>query len=86
MTQNDSNKNSESQVQQDIRKSKVRVCVTYLMSLTYAVASLGLIASLMWLEKYDLTLGVFSGVASTTAAIFSFWFGSRGASSKSNSQ
>ena len=65
-------------IEQEIRKSRVRVWVTYLMSVTYAVTAPGLIAWLMLAEQRDLALGVFSGLASTSAAIFAFWFGSRG--------
>lgn len=62
----------------DIRKSKVRVYVTYSMTAAYVIAALGLIAWLMWQQKTDLAMGIFSGVASTTSAITAFWFGSRG--------
>lgn len=64
---------------QDIRKSKVRVCVTYGMTGAYIVGALGLITWLMWQEETELAIGIFSGVASTTTAIIAFWFGSRGA-------
>ena len=64
--------------EQDINKSKVRVRVTYGMSASYILASLGLIAWLMFLGKTELALGIFSGLASTKATIIGFWFGSRG--------
>ena len=35
------------------------------------------------LKKPELALGVFSGLASTTAAITAFWFGSRGSAAES---
>lgn len=63
---------------QEIRKSKVRVVVTYLMSGAYALAALGTIAWLLFKDEVELALGIFSGLASTTAAIVAFWFGSRG--------
>lgn len=63
---------------QEIRKSKVRVVVTYLMSGAYVVAALGTIAWLLFNDEVELALGIFSGLASTTAAIVAFWFGSRG--------
>lgn len=69
---------SEKEREQKISKSKVRVRVTYIMSVTYALGATGLIAWLMALGKTELALGVFSGVASTTASITAFWFGSRG--------
>ena len=62
----------------EIRKSKVRVWVTYIMTAAYAVAAIGLIAWLMLVDQTDLAIGVFSGLASTSASIISFWFGSRG--------
>lgn len=62
----------------DIRKSKVRVHVTYAMTGAYITGALGLIAWLMSQKETQLALGIFSGVASTTTAIIAFWFGSRG--------
>ncbi|WP_419166803.1 hypothetical protein [Candidatus Palauibacter sp.] len=64
--------------EQEIRKSKVRVWVTYAMTLAYAIAALGLIGWLMVQQKTELAIGVFSGLASTSASIIAFWFGSRG--------
>lgn len=63
---------------QEIRKSQVRVWVTYIMTCTYAVAAVILVGRLMWQDKTDLAIAVFSGVASTSASIIAFWFGSRG--------
>ena len=73
------NETSEAETKQQIRKSQVRVVVTYFMTAAYVVTAIGLIAWLMWTDKSDLAIGVFSGVASTTATIIAFWFGSRGA-------
>ena len=75
------NEHSDAEKKQQIRKSQVRVVVTYFMTAAYVVTAIGLIAWLMWLEKSELAIGVFSGVASTTATIIAFWFGSRGAGS-----
>ena len=52
----------------DIRKSKVRVRVTYMMTVAYIVGALGLIAWLMYQCKTELALGIFTGVASTTTS------------------
>lgn len=71
--------------EQEIRKSKVRVWVTYIMTAAYAVAAIGLIGWLMLADKTDLAIGVFSGLASTSASIIAFWFGSRG-SARTESQ
>ena len=65
--------------EQEMRKSKVRVWVTYVMTAAYAIAALGLVAWLLATAKTDLAIGVFSGLASTSASIIAFWFGSRGA-------
>lgn len=64
--------------QQEISKSRVRVRITYLMGGSYAFASIGLIGWLMFSGSTELALGVFSGLASTSATIIAFWFGSRG--------
>ena len=64
--------------EQEIKKSKVRVWVTYLMSITYALTAVGLIGWLMYDDQTEMALGIFSGLASTSATIIAFWFGSRG--------
>ena len=69
---------AKQQHEQEIRKSLVRVHVTYLMSGAYALASLGLMAWLLFRGNNELAIGVFSGLASTSATIIAFWFGSRG--------
>ena len=70
---------------QEITKSRVRVLVTYAMTLAYAIAAVGLIGWLMVQEKTELAIGVFSGLASTSASIIAFWFGSRGSAQTQNS-
>ena len=75
------NETSDAEKKQQLRKSQVRVVVTYSMTGAYVIAALGLIAWLMWMDKSELAIGVFSGVASTTATIIAFWFGSRGPAS-----
>ena len=72
----------DAEKKQQIRKSQVRVVVTYFMTTAYVLTSIGLIGWLMWADKSELAIGVFSGVASTTATIIAFWFGSRGAGSE----
>ncbi len=67
----------------EFKKSRVRVCVTYAMTGTYIFGALGLISCLMWKGETQLALGVFSGVASTTTAVFAFWFGARGSARSS---
>lgn len=72
--------------EQEIRKSKVRVRVTYIMTVAYALAALGLMTWLMLVDKTELAIGVFSGLASTSASIVAFWFGARGLTGKKPEQ
>jgi hypothetical protein len=67
---------------QQIRKSQVRVVVTYSMMGAYVFTSIVLVGWLMVLNKPEMAIGVFSGVASTSASIIAFWFGSRGPASQ----
>ena len=48
------------------------------MTVAYAIAAIGLIAWLMLADKNDLAIGVFPSLASKSASIIAFWFGSRG--------
>ena len=68
--------------QQQLRKSQVRVVVTYSMMGAYVFTSIILVGWLMVLDKPEMAIGVFSGVASTSASIIAFWFGSRGSASQ----
>ena len=72
------NEQLDAEKRQQIRKSQVRVVVTYFMTAAYVLTSIGLIGWLTLVDKSELAIGVFSGVASTTATIIAFWFGSRG--------
>jgi len=72
------NQPSEAETKQQIKKSQVRVVVTYFMTVACVITAIGLIAWLMCMDKSELAIGVFSGVASTAATIIAFWFGSRG--------
>ena len=67
---------------QQLRKSRVRVVVTYFMMGAYVFTSTILVGWLMVLDKPEMAIGVFSGVASTSASIIAFWFGSRGSASQ----
>ena len=70
---------------QEIRRSNVRVYVTYGVTLTYCVVVAGLVFWLMKLDKFDLALGVFSGLASVATGVIGFWFGGRRSSTQSGS-
>ena len=72
----------DAEKKQRIRKSQVRVVVTYVMMGAYVFTSIVLIGWLMATDKPEMAVGVFSGVASTSASIIAFWFGSRGPDSQ----
>ena len=48
------NEMSDTEKKQQIRKSQVRVVVTYFMTGAYVTTAIGLIAWLMWLDKSEL--------------------------------
>ena len=76
------NQSLDEEKKQQIRKSQVRVVVTYFMMGAYVFTSIVLVGWLMVLNKPEMAIGVFSGVASTSASIIAFWFGSRGSASE----
>lgn len=71
---------------QAIRKSNVRVFVTYFIVCAYALGALGLTAYLVTIEKYELGLGIFNGLSAIAASIAGFWFGNRGNGHPENAQ
>ena len=76
------NQSLDEEKKQQIRKSQVRVVVTYFMMGAYVFTSIVLVGWLMALNKPEMAIGVFSGVASTSASIIAFWFGSRGSANE----
>ncbi|MEM9584948.1 MAG: hypothetical protein AAGA08_17680 [Pseudomonadota bacterium] len=66
------------ETRQRIRKSNVRIVVTYFVVFVYCTASVIFTAYLLWQAKYELALGIFNGLATLAAGIAGFWFGSRG--------
>ena len=67
----------DSEKKLEIARSKVRIRVTYIMTVVYAVAALYIIYWLLDDNRVDFAIAVFSGIASTTASIIAFWFGTR---------
>lgn len=63
---------------QKIRKSNVRIVVTYFVVITYCTSAVLISAFLFATGKNELALGVFNGLATLAAGIAGFWFGSRG--------
>ena len=59
------------------RRSRVRQLVTYWVIAAYLILASVLILWLLWAGRYDLAIGVFSGVGGTAGSIAGFWFGSR---------
>ena len=66
------------EVRQKIRKSNVRIVVTYFVVGLYSVSSVIITIYLFCIGKIELGLGVFNGLATLAAGIAGFWFGSRG--------
>ena len=64
-------------LRQRVRKSNVRIVVTYFVVFTYCTGALGISAFLFAKGQYELGLGVFNGLATLSAGIAGFWFGSR---------
>ncbi|WP_300033669.1 hypothetical protein [uncultured Roseobacter sp.] len=69
---------TDTTIQQEIRKSNVRIFVTYFVVGLYSVSAVGITIFLMATKQTELALGVFNGLATLSAGIAGFWFGSRG--------
>ena len=71
---------TETQIEtkQRIRKSNVRIVVTYFVVGLYCVSAVAISAFLFAEGENELALGVFNGLATLAAGIAGFWFGSRG--------
>ena len=58
-------------------RSKVRIIVTYIMAGVYALSAPSMVAWLLYQDKIESAIAVFSGIASTATSIIAFWFGTR---------
>ena len=65
-------------IRQKVRKSNVRIVVTYFVVFVYCMTASILTFVLLWMGKVELAIGVFSGLATLSAGIAGFWFGNRG--------
>ncbi len=67
-------------LRQKIRKSNVRIVVTYFVVGVYSITAVGITLFLLVFrpEQTELAIGVFNGLATLAAGIAGFWFGSRG--------
>ncbi|WP_299042881.1 hypothetical protein [uncultured Tateyamaria sp.] len=65
-------------LRQKIRKSNVRIVVTYFVVFMYCTTATILTFVLLYIGKIELALGVFSGLSTLSAGIAGFWFGNRG--------
>ncbi|MBN9887700.1 hypothetical protein [Salipiger abyssi] len=63
---------------QRMRKSNVRIVVTYFVVFVYSLSAVGFSTLLFIRGEYELALGIFNGLATLSAGIAGFWFGSRG--------
>lgn len=61
----------------ETKRSAVRRWVTYYAIVGYLVLAAFVVVWLMWAGRYELAIGVLSGVASLAGSISGFWFGSR---------
>lgn len=67
-------------IRQKVRKSNVRIVVTYFVVFAYCTSAVILTFVLLFVypTKPELALGVFSGLSTLSAGIAGFWFGNRG--------
>ena len=65
----------------EIRRSRVRQMVTYVVIYTYLGLAVAVTLWLMWAGRYEVAIGVLAGVAGLAGSITGFWFGSRRPSS-----
>lgn len=61
----------------EARRSNVRRCVTYAVITVYLLLASVVVVWLMCAKRYDLAIGVLSGVAGIAGSITGFWFGAR---------
>ncbi|MEL7092360.1 MAG: hypothetical protein AAFN94_11555 [Pseudomonadota bacterium] len=69
---------ADSKLQHKINKSYVRIVVTYFVVFAYTVSAVGITIYLFTQGENELALSVFNGLATLSAGIAGFWFGSRG--------
>lgn len=65
-------------IRQKIRKSNVRIVITYFVVFVYSMTAVVMIFWLLQKDEKELALGVFSGLSTLSAGIAGFWFGNRG--------
>ena len=68
------------QGENEIKRSRVRQCVTYAVIWAYLLLATVVTLWLMWAGRYEVAIGVLAGVAGLAGSITGFWFGSRRAS------
>ena len=61
----------------EIKRSRVRQLVTYVVIYTYLGLAVAVTLWLMWAGRYEVAIGVLAGVAGLAGSITGFWFGSR---------
>ena len=67
----------------EIRRSRVRQMVTYVVIYAYLGLATMVTLWLMWAGRYEVAIGVLTGVAGLAGSITGFWFGSRRPSQES---
>ncbi len=65
------------ELRQRLRKSNVRIVVTYFVVFMYCTTAVVLTFVLLFWNQIELALAVFSGLSTLSAGIAGFWFGNR---------
>ena len=65
-------------VKQEIRRSNVRINITYILTWAYVLGVGGVMAYTIFISTpSDLTLGLLAGLSSASLGVIGFWFGGR---------
>ncbi len=70
--------NERERVAQEIRRSNVRIYITYILTWAYVLGVGGVLAYTIFEEApSQLTLGILAGLSSASLGVIGFWFGGR---------
>lgn len=65
-------------LRQEIRRSNVRINVTYILTWSYVLGVIGVIAyTIIVAEPSKIALGLLAGLSSASLGVIGFWFGGR---------
>ena len=60
-----------------MRRSNVRIGVTYLMAILYSAAAITLIVWLLSKSKWEEAIAIFTSVGTLAGGVIGYWFGNR---------